>query len=270
MSKKIYKYIKSEERLMMAILTGEITWEQISNNKLPYEFLIKHTDNIVWEIYSANINNEIIVDYFKDYIEWDIFCSTDYFQKIVNHKFLIKYRKYISWEYAYMHIQYTDDIINDFFNEICSGPHLYFIFEYGLADQVSCESLDSLTSYFDKLTWNIVGKKHLDEWFIEKYAKQLNWNTLSRYQYFSESFMKKNIQNIKWNRLNSYCLCTVSDNFLRTYVVPNITDEYKVIELHNMGIIKLNMLKGTHLENAITLIKSNSNVLKKVNKQHSI
>lgn len=256
MSNKFYKYIKSEEFLMMALLTGEITWDQISNNRLPYEFLNKYKDNISWTIHSAHINNITVIDYFKDCIDWDVLCSTSYFQEIVNHKFLNKYSKYISWSYAWQHIQFTDDILNDFRNEICSGGYLYFMFEYGLADQVSCELLDSLTTYFDNLTWNVVSKKHLDEWFIEKYAQKLNWDILSRYQYFSESFMKKNIQNIKWNHINNDCLYTVSDNFLKTDVIPNITDEFKVMELYNMGIIKLQMLKNTHLENVMAYIKN--------------
>lgn len=248
--------IASEEFLMISLLSGDITWQQISNNELPYNFLINNKDSIIWAIQSAHINDKASIECFKDYIDWDIFCSTSYFQKIVNNKFLKKYRKYISWQQAIMKIEFTDNILKDFFEEIYTGGYLHSIFNYGLADRVSCECLDSLTDYFDNLTWKAISTKMLDEWFIEKYSKQLNWKMLSRYQRFSESFMKNNVKNIKWNHISDNCLFFVTNDFIIKYVIPNITDVYKAIELYDLNIIKLYMFENTHLESVITYIKN--------------
>lgn len=255
-----YKCIESEEFLIMSLLSGDITWQEISNSTLPYNFLVKNMDSVVWEIHSLHINNKSIIELCKDKINWKLFCTTLYFKKIVNYSFLKRYREYISWEQAILRIEFTDNIFNEFFEEIYTGGHLPKIFDYRISkNKISCICLDELSEYFDNETWKALSKNQLDGWFIEKYSDKLNWKELSKYQKFSEGFMKNNVKKIKWNHINISCLFRVSNDFLVKYVVPNITDEYKVSELYDYNILKLSMLKNTHLESAIDYIKNRNN-----------
>lgn len=250
----IEKCIKNENFLILSLLSGDINWEILSYVKLPFDFLCKNKQNIFWDLQSSYIDNKTCINEFKEYINWNIFCCTKYFKTIANFTFLKKYQNYIVWEKVVFQINFTDDILNEFFEELYTGDYIPLIFKYERGNKISCEYLDSISEYFDNKTWKYISKKKLDPWFIEKYSNQLNWILLSEYQIFSLSFMKNNINNIKWNWINAKSLEYQSKEFIKNEVLPRITNESRIHSLIYYHVVNREMLIGTKFQ---YLLKTN-------------
>lgn len=249
----IKKCIDDEDFLILNLLSGDIDWSILSKIKLPYVFLYKNRDSIIWNFQSTFIDNKTAIEEFKDYIDWKIFCCTKYFKTIANCTFLSKYRNYIYWDKAILQIEFTDNIMTELFEELYTGNYISWIFRYDLGKKISCEYLDNISEYFDNDIWAQVSRKQLDSWFIEKHSENLDWRILSEYQSFSIGFIKNNMERIKWNCINGRSLRCVGKDFIRNEVLKRITSESTVESLCFSGVVSANMLIGTKFE---SLLKS--------------
>lgn len=176
-----------------------LDWNLISsNNCIPYSFLKKYKDKIVWEKFSLyridKIPFEFIEKITQEQLDNHVLEFVDLYNYDIPDYFLEKNIKLITWSSISLRCRHKEflkkhiDKIN--FIELSCNSNL---------DDDFFEKLIK-NGYSDELNWEYLsGNICLTEKFYEKRLNRLDWNKIAKNNNISKEFFEKYFYNIEWN-----------------------------------------------------------------------
>jgi hypothetical protein len=174
----------------------EITLSKLSNNqiyeieklrKFDKDLILKYAYKVHWYHISQTDLTEEEIDYFKNYLKWDVLFS----KRKLSIELLRKYNKKIDWKYASNNSTLTKDIIDEFHESI----------DWSVFSFSPCLTEPILEKYGDKIDWagapiskKVSEKfllKHKDEIFNKDPKNKGKYHVSLRERKFSEGFLEQ-------------------------------------------------------------------------------
>ncbi len=209
------------------VLADILDWDIISTMELSGPMMVKHKDNINWEVFLRNGKPKEInylIDVKDKLIEHNnLFFNPRMKRKYYNTPFVLVFPTMIDFKWLVKHVKLEEYVLLKFWNKFKPND----IAKYqNITYAVAKEKLN-------QINWLIASRKPLTEDTIALAHDFVNWQVICRRQkHLSEDFLIKFIKKLHWANVSKYQ--TLTDKFIRTY--RKKLDLCMVSEYQNMSI----------------------------------
>ena len=181
MGKKYKTKSYNDDELLINLLDGTFTWEQISRE--------------------INMLKSSFVDKYKNKLNWTIVSLT---KDELTSSFINKYNEFINWDEVCIRGHVNDFIFEKFFEELYTNTNFRYIFN-NTNTSISDILLDKFSLYFDLKIWSVISQYYCNNLsfdYIDKYKDKLNWKSLCRrYNNINNEFINRFYTYKKWNNI---------------------------------------------------------------------